>query len=119
MTKEEQEKIGMTMEEKIDTGALVKREDTTARKKTKEEGKEIVIEVTVVEDQKKERAKMKKQDVLDVDPPIIWQPNALLTKKDPHQNARNASWTTLPTNARPNDTPITQKLKRRMTNNSK
>ena len=59
ITKEKQEKIGMTIEEETGTGAIVKREDITARKKTKEEKEETVIGVTAVEDQKKERAKMK------------------------------------------------------------
>ena len=62
---------------------------------------------------------MKKQNVLDVGTLIIWQPSARHTEKDQNPDARNASWNTLPTSARLNVNPITQRLKRRQTSNSK
>ena len=80
---------------------------------TREEEKEAAIGVIVVEDQKREKAKIPILGVFGVETQIIWQHNAQLTKKDQHQDAETAGWTTPLASARTDVSPITRKLKKR------
>ena len=57
---------------------------------TREEEKEVVKGIIVVKDQKREKAKTTRLGVFGVETQIIWQHNAQLTKKDPHQDAETA-----------------------------
>ena len=73
----------------------------------------------MVEDQKRKKAKITRLGVFGVGTQIIWQPNALLTKKDLHQDAETVGWTTPLASARTDVSPITRKLKKRKIRNSK
>ena len=78
-----------------------------------------VREVTVVEDQKRKKAKITRLGVFGVGTQSIWLPNALLTKTDLHQDAGTVSWITPLKNAGTDVSPITRKLKKRKIRNSK
>ena len=86
---------------------------------TREEEKEVVKGIIVVEDQKKEKAKITRLGIFGVGSKIIWQPNALLTKKHLHQDAETVGWTTPLASARTDVSPITRKLRKRKIRNSK
>ena len=86
---------------------------------TREEEKEVVKGIIVVEDQKREKAKRTRLDVFDVENRIIWLHNALLTKRDPLPNAEIAGWITQLESAGTDVSQITRKLRRRKIRNSK
>ena len=59
---------------------------------TREEEEEVVKEIIVVKDQKREKEMRTRLDVFDVEKRIIWLSNAPLTKRDPLPNAEIAGW---------------------------